>query len=580
MNIESKPGIEAKSVREQQTPPVSLRTFWVFVALGSMVVLGLILPFFASVDGDDASRHLHWIRAFGEVLRSGVLVPQWLPDGFQGFGSPVFYFYPPLPYYISSLTAAIFGIADTPTLFNVTGLFVTLASVGTCYYLLRTIKASQCNSMVGSLFYAFAPYRLFELYTKSSFSQHVAFIFIPLIATGLLACLMNKERPYIPNSLLSISWALLLLSSLPLSIALALVIICLSLFLAKDLTSRTIIKVGLSLSLGTLLTLFHYLPALSYQRFIHPSRFLTLSAGNWVEGVLHGQYLRFDLHAMLLFGTHIALVVMWLWWRRKDETRNILFDTAGKIALLFLALEFPFLSNPLWRWIPPLTFIQFHLRFAIVTVLLIVILYGHPTMKTGRKFARNAIGLWSMAGIFFSIFILLDVQVHPHGINPSMDTPEYIPTNRIDPNTAIERIFLPHEHDPYVQTEHPLKLNENLHMAAMSPVQRSFDIVLYEKQSITLHQFAWPLWQTYLNGRALQTTEDSIGRVVLNLPAGINHVTLRLESTSIETTGYWISALSLVLLIGIKFIRGRRVTESKQLPFGKGLTTRLPDIRE
>ena len=530
-----------------------LQRLWIPVSLGLLAALGLTLPFFASVDGDDASRHLHWIHAFGEVLRSGVLIPQWLPDGFQGFGSPVFYFYPPLPYYISSLTSAIFGITDPPILFNITGLLVTLASVGTCFYLLHTMKASRRDSIIGSLFYAFAPYRLFELYTKSSFSQHIAFIFVPLMAAGLFACAVSKEKPYIPNTLLAISWAFLLLSSLPLSIALALVLLFLGLFLAKDLTGSIIIKIGISLSVGTLLTFFHYLPALGYQRFIHPSRFLSLSAGNWVEAILHGRDLRFDLHAMLLFGTHVALVTVWLGWRRKNKVRNVLFDTAGKIALVLLILEFPFISGPLWR-IPPLTFIQFHLRFAIVTVLFIVMLYANHEAKTGHKFAKNIIGLWSMAGIFFSIFILLNIQVHPHGINPAMDTPEYIPTNRIDPNTAVERVFLPHKHDPYVQTERPLSVNESLRVATMSPVKHRFDIILGREQAITLHQFAWPLWRTYVNGRALQTTEDSIGRVVLNLPSGTNHVILRLESTPVETIGFWISAISLLALVCVRLL--------------------------
>lgn len=50
----------------------------------------------------DIGIHLRWSKGFWEVLRNGVFYPRWLPQLNGGLGSPVFFFYPPIPYYFSS----------------------------------------------------------------------------------------------------------------------------------------------------------------------------------------------------------------------------------------------------------------------------------------------------------------------------------------------------------------------------------------------------------------------------------------------------------------------------------------------
>src|SRR5882762_6415994 len=44
-----------------------------------------------------------WLDQFAEQLRHGVLYPRWLPLSHGGLGSPVFYYYPPLAFYLASI---------------------------------------------------------------------------------------------------------------------------------------------------------------------------------------------------------------------------------------------------------------------------------------------------------------------------------------------------------------------------------------------------------------------------------------------------------------------------------------------
>src|SRR5713226_6864119 len=53
--------------------------------------------------GYDSVNHLIRSRAFVDQLCAGDLHPQWLAAVNAGLGSPVFYFYGPVPYYITAL---------------------------------------------------------------------------------------------------------------------------------------------------------------------------------------------------------------------------------------------------------------------------------------------------------------------------------------------------------------------------------------------------------------------------------------------------------------------------------------------
>ncbi|MGL6323033.1 hypothetical protein ACSZMP_07810 [Aeromonas rivipollensis] len=55
--------------------------------------------------GHDLFHHLLSGHYFARQLWQGELYPRWLMAMNGGFGSPTFFFYPPLPYYVSALFA-------------------------------------------------------------------------------------------------------------------------------------------------------------------------------------------------------------------------------------------------------------------------------------------------------------------------------------------------------------------------------------------------------------------------------------------------------------------------------------------
>src|SRR5205823_6430575 len=70
----------------------------------TLPVLILGVPFLS----DDAGFHAVWYTHFSHQLWAGDLYPRWLAGMNGGLGSPVFFFYPPLPYFLTSILRPFF----------------------------------------------------------------------------------------------------------------------------------------------------------------------------------------------------------------------------------------------------------------------------------------------------------------------------------------------------------------------------------------------------------------------------------------------------------------------------------------
>ena len=58
--------------------------------LAPSLVLGTLIS-------HSSPQNLTWAGQFAEQFRAGILYPRWMPQSFDGLGSPAFYFYPPMP---------------------------------------------------------------------------------------------------------------------------------------------------------------------------------------------------------------------------------------------------------------------------------------------------------------------------------------------------------------------------------------------------------------------------------------------------------------------------------------------------
>ncbi|MGV3771205.1 MAG: integral membrane-like protein [Sphingobium phenoxybenzoativorans] len=233
-----------------------LRSVHPYIIL-ALAAVAAMLPSFLFGPGEthSASYNFVWIRQFGEAMAQGDLYPRWLPGSFEGLGSPAFYFYPPLVYWIAGGIDAL-G-ATTLQAINITGLTLIFLSGVTMHVWLR---ARGTRPLTGALLYMVLPYHLLDFYTRGALAELGAFIWLPLIALGISR--LPERRGTV---LLALSYGGLSITHLPVAMLTGLFLIA-PLVVHRYWRDRTILwpaAIAGALAIG--LAPFYLLPALTLQ---------------------------------------------------------------------------------------------------------------------------------------------------------------------------------------------------------------------------------------------------------------------------------------------------------------------------
>ncbi len=124
------------------------------IALASTVALAalIFLPVFihSSPNGDDIAQHYWWSKEFVSEIREGAIYPSWLSGAYEGGGSPVMLYYPPIPFYAMSFFYIF--VRDPLAALNA-GCWLALAISGATMFLLARSFLSRRDSILAAGFY-------------------------------------------------------------------------------------------------------------------------------------------------------------------------------------------------------------------------------------------------------------------------------------------------------------------------------------------------------------------------------------------------------------------------------------------
>ena len=125
--------------------------------LAPTLVLGTLIS-------HSSPQNLTWASQFAEQVRAGVLYPRWMPNSFDGLGSPAFYFYPPLPFWIDALVSVVTanGLSVPHRLAATTTVILFLSGIAMHAWLLKA-SGKRKAALVGAIAYMAAPYILFDI---------------------------------------------------------------------------------------------------------------------------------------------------------------------------------------------------------------------------------------------------------------------------------------------------------------------------------------------------------------------------------------------------------------------------------
>ena len=259
--------------------------------------------------GSDTVFHASWYAHFSEQLRAGELYPRWLAGMNGGLGSPVFFYYAPLPYHLTTLLVAPFAAAGDYGLGHLAyGTALSFVASGLASYLWLRQISTRRGAVVGALLYLLAPYHaVVDPLMRGAYSELWAFAWMPLVLYFARRVAKNDSRPALAG--LSVSYALLALSHLPATLIFSPLAAAYAYFAPGRRAPAALARAAAGLALGAGLAAAYLTPALTMQP---AAAFADMHADNYFERwITFTKANAHDLHGQLLWGalTSAALVL-------------------------------------------------------------------------------------------------------------------------------------------------------------------------------------------------------------------------------------------------------------------------------
>src|SRR4051794_7724433 len=104
-----------------------------------------------------------WLDQFAHQLSQGDFYPRWLYQSHAGLGSPVFYFYPPLAFFVGA-AFVLAGLSTYPALLATFACAFFVSGLG--IYLFCRGRTSR--PMIAAAVFTLAPYHLLNFYARGA----------------------------------------------------------------------------------------------------------------------------------------------------------------------------------------------------------------------------------------------------------------------------------------------------------------------------------------------------------------------------------------------------------------------------
>lgn len=197
---------------------------------------------------------LVWLEQFAQELGKGSVYPRWLPLSHDGLGSPVFYYYPPLAFYLAS-GFALAGLSTFKALIAAFAAASLLSGVSVYFWLRPQSRAA----LPAALLFMAAPYQLFNFYQRGAIAEFLATAVVPLVLIGIRRMLENKRGG---TALCALSYASLVMSHLPLALLASLFLFAPYVLVKSSKSPVTMLRIGAALGLGLAASAVYLVPAI------------------------------------------------------------------------------------------------------------------------------------------------------------------------------------------------------------------------------------------------------------------------------------------------------------------------------
>ena len=543
------------------------------IAIGIIIFASMLacapMFWYGASNGFDSSTALVWERYFSQQLLGGDLYPRWLMGANRGAGSPAFYFYAPLPYYIISVPTALLPSVQG-TIQLAWGDWLLLMLSGTSFYICARVQFHSNVALACSILYMVLPYHYeVDLWTRQDLAELTNYIWMPLTLSCLEDVLTNGEN----EARLAGCYALMLASHLPSTILFTL---CLGAYIATHIGQTEflprMLRVGRALFIGVSLAGAYWVPAYFCQRYIHSEAWWSWSFDYhlWFFPVKPLEAFRgfpslraINIRIFEVVGITTSLLMLLTWASVLEHGLCSINKLKGYLAMAAFAW---FLMTPasefVWETLPFLPKVQFPSRLSMIVDLATALtaLHGISRMhRTKPSVAMIIVGcILSLAWCTWSAD--LKTKLRPFDdqstlarrddhVRNGVDAPEY---------TTVWSPFSEGTFDNSIHIANRPLLSYDVHngfvkLRRWKRGRIELMIELKAATSLVIRQFYFPSWRAESeDGRLLPLVPSKQdGLISVPLPAGKYQVRLRLVPLPQEVVGYLVSFLGLGMLWGV-----------------------------
>jgi 6-pyruvoyl-tetrahydropterin synthase related domain len=328
--------------------------------------------------GHDFDFHLvSWFDA-AQSWRDGILYPRWSQSANFGAGEPRFIFYPPATWMLGAALGLVMPWKGVPMAIT----FLFLAGTGLATHKLARQALPDGPATLAGCVALFSGYALFTAYERSDFGELTGGFWIPL-----LLLLLFRERnesgsvwrrafdgsAILLAAVVAGTW----LSNPPLGVMASYLLGGVALVVALVRRSwAPVLRAIVGAAIGLGLSAFYLVPAAIEQRWIDVREAVDdpgyLIENSWLFArhanptlELHDlELLKASAIAATMIAVAFVSLAICLFRGRLPERRDWWIPLA-LIPLVVLFLQFP-ISDPVWRLLPKLRFLQFPWRWLVV----------------------------------------------------------------------------------------------------------------------------------------------------------------------------------------------------------------------
>jgi uncharacterized membrane protein len=521
----------------------------------------------------DAVVHYRWAAGFIDALGEGSLYPQWLGNPNSGAGSPAMLYYPSLPFYVE---AGFYLVTGNVLKALALGCWLALALSGITTYVFARSVLSHRVSLLAAVLYLLAPYHLLDLYQRAALSEFWAFVSAPLVLYAIHRVASGGDWRAV--TLLAVGYGLLLLTHVLTAFATTLILPIYVVFLTRDW--RRIAKSVAGVALGVGLSAIFVAPLIlerDYVRLhrIHTEKFtrsflienlpaafkaVPLPPGREPEFFYQNpDYFYYEAN-MVIFILLFALISILIWKRRQTDRQNdsqpVLFRAIWIVTLfgLFMTTR---LSEPIWRIIPGLPYMQFPIRWLLLAStgmsLLSAAAFSLAMARRGRS--RTAYGsvivLLLALNLIVATFAVVRQQRGEQAIPKEvsgLEVPEYRPRSwnyKDSQESNIEAVVVSNG-------------EANVQAIDETGARQTYAVSAVTESLLRFRTLYFPGWVGRVDGHPVEIGPSELGNIQLSIEPGEHQLTLSFEDTWPRIAGKLISALCVLVTLTMLYCTRRR----------------------